>query len=132
MQALKTNGLPTGDPNRFEFVDRNFPVLGQGPVIGEYPIAPDGSFRIRIPANTPITWELVDGRGRVAVRERMFNMVRAGETRTCAGCHAAIDVKHNINMTAAAFQPGGAGFSDLRGLFEDYDTTVINNGEMGN
>lgn len=130
MQGLRTDGVPTGDPGRLEFDGRNFPVISQGPVIGEYPVASDGSFRIRIPADTPITWELVDGFGRVAVRERMFNMVRPGETRTCAGCHAAIDIKHNINLSAKAFKPNGEGFSDLRGLFEDFATALVDNVEQ--
>ena len=57
-------------------IDDVNPVMAEWNVIGEYPVAEDGSFRIRMPANTPVTWELVDGRGRVAVRERMFNIVR--------------------------------------------------------
>lgn len=132
MQALKTRGIPTGDPDRLEFNHGTFTPMAQGPVIGEYPVAADGSFRIRIPADTPITWELVDGKGRVAVRERMFNMVRPGETRTCAGCHARIDVKHNIDLSKSAFKPNGAGFSDLRGLFEDFVNTVVDNTEPTN
>ncbi|MCC7478690.1 PD40 domain-containing protein [bacterium] len=126
-QALKTRGIPTGDPDRLEFDHGNFTPMAEGPMIGEYPVAEDGSFRIRIPADTPITWELVDGRGRVAVRERMFNMVRPGETRTCAGCHARIDVKHNIDLSKSAFKPNGEGFSDLRGLFDDFVNTVVDN-----
>ena len=90
-------------------------------------LAPDGSFRIRIPANTPITWELVDGTGRVAVRERMFNSVQPGEVHTCAGCHGRIDIQNNIDLGRQAFKPTGPGFHDLRGLFEDFYGTVIDN-----
>ena len=127
IQVLKSYGVPNGDTDNPSFDHGNFPHMIEGPMIGEYPVAPDGSFRIRIPANTPITWELVDGTGRVAVRERMFNIVRPGEVRTCAGCHGRIDRSEPIPFSAQAFQDNGAGFHDLRGLFEDFETTVLDN-----
>ncbi|MCC7478694.1 PD40 domain-containing protein [bacterium] len=127
IQALKTRGIPTGVPGEFDFNDGTFGPLHDGPVIGEYPVAEDGSFRIRVPANLLLTWELVDGKGRVAVRERMYNMVRPGETATCAGCHPRIDVKHDLDLSRKAFQPGGEGFHDLRGLFQDFESTFIDN-----
>ncbi|MCB1221815.1 MAG: hypothetical protein H7A35_08485 [Planctomycetales bacterium] len=126
-QVRRVDGLPNGDPGDFSFGNHNFPLMGESNLIGEYPVAPDGSFRIRIPANTPITWELVDGTGRVAVRERMFNSVQPGEVHTCAGCHGRIDIQNNIDLGRQAFKPTGPGFHDLRGLFEDFYGTVIDN-----
>jgi hypothetical protein len=124
IQAFKQFGFPTAALQPGDLTHK-FPLLGNGKMLGEYPVAPDGSVRFRVPADVPVTWELVDGSGRVAVRERMFNTVRPGEVQTCKGCHGRTDKKHNINQGALAFDTEGDYFYDLTEDFDDFFTTVI-------
>ncbi len=59
--------------------------------LGTAPVHPDESFAVVVPADTPVTWELVDAGGNVVVRERFGTELRAGELRQCAGCHSPHD-----------------------------------------
>ena len=57
-------------------------------LIGFAPVYPDGSFRIKVPANTPISFATLDQDGRGFVVKRTHLYVRPGEEFTrCIGCH---------------------------------------------
>lgn len=57
-------------------------------LIGMAPVYPDGSFRIKIPANTPISFATLDEHGRGIVVKRTHLYVRPGEEfKNCVGCH---------------------------------------------
>ena len=72
-----------GEPNDFsanEFEKRA--------LIGFAPVDPDGSFRIKVPANTPISFATLDNQGRGFVVKRTHLYVRPGEEfDRCIGCH---------------------------------------------
>ncbi|MCF6287138.1 MAG: HEAT repeat domain-containing protein, partial [Candidatus Hydrogenedentes bacterium] len=55
--------------------------------LGTVPLAPDGSFAIEVPADTPIALQAVDAEGRSELNEMSWIYVRPGETRSCVGCH---------------------------------------------
>ena len=55
--------------------------------LGTVPLAPDGSFCIEVPADTPIALQAVDGEGRSELNEMSWIYVRPGERRSCVGCH---------------------------------------------
>ncbi len=55
--------------------------------LGTVPLAPDGSFFIEVPANTPIALQAVDAEGRSELNEMSWIYVRPGERRGCIGCH---------------------------------------------
>ncbi len=56
--------------------------------IGYAPVQPDGSFSIRVPADTPITFATLDAQGRGFVVKRTWLSVRPGEHfDKCVGCH---------------------------------------------
>jgi len=57
-------------------------------IVGYVPLEPDGSFRIRVPADTPIGLSVVDSNGMAFQVHTNWIQVRAGETRTCNGCHS--------------------------------------------
>ena len=57
-------------------------------IIGYTEIEPDGSFRIKVPADTPIALSVVDKEGRAFQTHTNWIQVRPGETRTCNGCHS--------------------------------------------
>jgi hypothetical protein len=60
---------------------------GSSDLLGETPLASDGSFYVEVPADRPIRLELVDAAGaRLRSEERWFWM-RPSEQRVCVGCH---------------------------------------------
>jgi len=79
-------------------------------LIGMAPVQPDGSFRIRVPANTPISFATLDDQGRGFVVKRTHLYVRPGEEfDRCVGCHEdrapGGPVATNPNPMAAAHPP---------------------------
>lgn len=66
------------------------PAYGMREIVGYVPVEPDGSVRVEVPANVPLTLQLVDRRGRnLAPPHRSWISVRPGEVRQCNGCHEA-------------------------------------------
>lgn len=57
-------------------------------IVGYAPIEPDGSFRVKVPADTPLGLSVVDASGRALQIHTNWLQVRPGETRTCNGCHS--------------------------------------------
>ena len=55
--------------------------------IGEVPVQADGSFTAEVPADVPLGFETLDAQGAMVRREEPFVWLRAGEKRTCVGCH---------------------------------------------
>ena len=55
--------------------------------LGTVPLAPDGSFFIEVPADTPVALQAVDAEGRSELNEMSWIYVRPGEQRGCVGCH---------------------------------------------
>src|SRR6267378_3789315 len=89
-------------------------------IIGTAPVFPDGSFRIKVPANTPISFATLDTLGRAFVNKRTHLYVRPGEEfDKCVGCHedrvaggpfptnpspmAALYPAHDLNIPKANF-----------------------------
>jgi len=90
-------------------------------LIGFAPVQSDGSFRIRVPANTPISFATLDAQGRGFVVKRTHLYVRPGERfENCIGCHedrapggpvptnpnpaAALMPAHDLNVAPAQWQ----------------------------
>jgi hypothetical protein len=92
-----------GEPNDFsgnEFEKRA--------LIGMAPVYSDGSFRIKVPANTPISFATLDQNGRGFVVKRTHLYVRPGEEfDKCVGCHedrrAGGPVPTNLSPMAALY-----------------------------
>ena len=57
-------------------------------ILGYAPIEPDGSFKLTVPADTPIGLAVVDAKGRAFQTHTNWIQVRPGERRTCDGCHS--------------------------------------------
>ncbi|HJM62324.1 MAG: HEAT repeat domain-containing protein [Roseibacillus sp.] len=55
--------------------------------LGTVPLAPDGSFFVEVPADTPLSLQAVDAEGRSELNEMSWISVRPGERRSCVGCH---------------------------------------------
>lgn len=56
-------------------------------IVGYTEIEPDGSVRMKVPANTPLAIAVVDSNGMAFQTHTNWLQVQAGETRTCDGCH---------------------------------------------
>ncbi len=78
-------------------------------LIGIAPVYPDGSFRIKLPANTPVSVATLDRQGRGFVVKRMHIYLRPGEHENrCIGCHVertATEHVTNPDPMAAHFPP---------------------------
>lgn len=79
-------------------------------IIGTAPVYSDGSFSIKVPANTPLSFATMDANGRGFVVKRTHLYVRPGETfQNCVGCHedrvAGGDSPTNPNPMAASHPP---------------------------
>lgn len=57
-------------------------------ILGYAPIEPDGSFKLRVPADVPLGLAVIDSKGRAFQTHTNWIQVRPGETRTCDGCHS--------------------------------------------
>jgi hypothetical protein len=68
---------------RVSALDNGLPV-----VIGQAPVARDGSFFVQVPSETPIRFELLDTAGKSVAAEKGWFWARRGEQRVCVGCHA--------------------------------------------
>ncbi len=82
----------------------------QQQILGYAPIEPDGSFRIQVPADTPIALAVVDAKGRGIQTHLNWIQVRPGEVRTCDGCHsprrgASLNSNEVANTMPAAVDP---------------------------
>ncbi|MFK5914263.1 MAG: hypothetical protein QM484_07795 [Woeseiaceae bacterium] len=61
---------------------------GMREIVGYAPIEPDGSVKIKVPANVPLTIGILDKDGRrISNRHQSWFQVKAGETLECVGCH---------------------------------------------
>jgi hypothetical protein len=66
---------------------RRLRVLGRDGLVGEVPLAADGSFYIELPGDVPVRFETVDGQGRLVRGPSAWLWVRPNEHRGCVGCH---------------------------------------------
>jgi hypothetical protein len=58
-----------------------------GRVLGEVPLAEDGSFFVAVPPDVPLVLDLVDDEGNVVAPTATPFWVRPNEVRGCVGCH---------------------------------------------
>lgn len=57
-------------------------------IIGYVPIEPDGSVVVQVPADVPITFNILDANAQsISPRHRVWWQFRAGEVVRCIGCH---------------------------------------------
>ncbi len=88
---------------------------GMREIIGYAPVEPDGSVKIKVPANVPLTLAILDKDGiRISPRHQSWFQVKPGETLECIGCHvhdtANLDNNkpHGRPDSASSFNQGAA------------------------
>jgi Tol biopolymer transport system component len=80
------------------------PPLPRTRVLGETDVEPDGSFNVRVPANTPVQLQLLDVDG-LALRTCAWIWVRNRESRGCIGCHEDAELTPENRMVDAVTEP---------------------------
>lgn len=71
---------------------------GMREIVGYAPIEPDGSVKIKVPANVALTIGILDKDGRrISNRHQSWFQVKAGETLECVGCHVHDTNNQNLN-----------------------------------
>jgi hypothetical protein len=74
-------------------------------ILGVAPVEPDGSFQIVVPAETPITFQLLD-QDYVALRtQRAWTWVMGNESRGCVGCHEDPERSPSNRLVTAITKP---------------------------
>lgn len=91
LRVERAVGIP--DPDLVALADTAFgPNVRQGmrEIVAYAPIEPDGSVRLKVPANVPLAVSVLDERGRrVSQRHQNWLQVQPGEEARCNGCHIA-------------------------------------------
>lgn len=97
---------------------------GMREIIGYAPIEPDGSVKVKIPANVPLAISVLDANARrISARHENWIQVMPGETLACNGCHdrattasyhGRADEPPALNTGAAI---GGAPFPNTEATF---------------
>ena len=94
LRLLKAVSIPDNDVLNFD--NSAFGRSGQQSmreILGYVPIEPDGSVKVKVPADVAFTLSVVDADGRrIGGRHQNWLQLRPGEQRECSGCHSADSV----------------------------------------
>jgi hypothetical protein len=96
---------------------------GMREVIGYAPIEPDGSVRVKVPANVALALSVLDGNARrTSARHQNWIQVMPGQELTCNGCHVpASNLSHgrsdSFNAAYAGAPSTGVAFPGSVGAF---------------
>jgi len=82
-------------------------------IVGYAPVEPDGSVKVRVPANLPLALEVLDAEGRrIGPSHLNWFQVQPGDTLTCNGCHthdtggSIPEIHGRADATAPSINPG--------------------------
>ena len=95
VRFVKPVGIPDpDDPNLVDPPDLDNDAFGpqrnrgMREIVGYAPVEPDGSVKVKVPANIPLAVEVLDGEGRrIGPRHDNWFQLQPGDTLTCVGCH---------------------------------------------
>jgi len=73
-------------------------------VLGTVPVEADGSAVFRVPANTPISIQPLDGEGKALQLMRSWFTAMPGEVLSCVGCHERQNMTPSVAQNTAAYQ----------------------------
>lgn len=79
-------------------------------IIGDVPVAADGSAHFKVPVDTPVYFQLLDENHMELRRMRSFISFQPGEQRACVGCHesreaAPTDTPMSLALLQEPFEP---------------------------
>lgn len=100
-------GIPDRGRSGSRIELRRFTATNHGPrrLLGVAPVEDDGSFQVRVPAETPITFQLL-GEDFMALRtQEAWTWVIGNENRGCIGCHEDRELSPPNRMVDAVIKP---------------------------
>jgi Tol biopolymer transport system component len=74
-------------------------------ILGTAPVEPDGSFHIRVPAKTPLAFQLLDKQEKVITSQHSWAWVMPRESRGCIGCHENRELAPPNQLPQAIIKP---------------------------
>lgn len=80
-------------------------TFGGRRLLGIAPVEPDGSFHIRVPAETPVTFQLLDEDYVARRTQKAWTWVMGNENRGCIGCHEDPELSPPNKMVDAIIKP---------------------------
>ncbi len=84
-------------------------------ILGDATVHEDGSVYFRLPARTPVYFQLLDEQGQMVQTMRSWTTLQPGETASCVGCH---EHKNSVPLAAiAASQALRAGAQELQEFY---------------
>ncbi|MFW6162873.1 MAG: beta-propeller fold lactonase family protein [Planctomycetota bacterium] len=108
MRAVRVlEGLPArGESPRSRQINK----VGDMPLnaeisLGEFPVFPDGSFAVEVPAGRPLVFQALDENGMSLTFHKSWVHVMPGERRLCMGCHEHRDHAPMNHMPLALQHP---------------------------
>ncbi|WP_052417626.1 HzsA-related protein [Cellvibrio mixtus] len=133
LRLIKAVSMPDNDTLNFQ--GTAFGVSGNvmREILGYAPVEPDGSVKVKVPADVAFTIEVLDANGRrIGAVHNNWLQLRPGEVRECNGCHNnQNDVAHGrSDAEATALNKGAAtsGVSFLNTLrFDALGTPITPN-----
>ncbi len=106
-------------------------AFGMREILGYAPVEPDGSVRVKVPADVAFALTVLDANGRrIGPRHNHWLQLRAGQELTCNGCHDPdrpdSHGRSNLFAAANAGAPGtGVPFPNTNpALFADFGETM--------
>jgi hypothetical protein len=103
-------------------------------IVGYAPIEPDGSVAVKVPADIPLTFNILDGNGqRISPRHNVWWQLREGEKLSCSGCHAPTsEVSHGrLDSRPPEVNPGAVTASGMRWAFPISQPLLMTGTAMG-
>jgi len=80
------------------------PPLVQRRILGDIPVEKDGSFHIKVPADTPVLLQTLDSEG-LALRTCGWIWAKNHEPRGCIGCHEDNELTPENRLVSAVTKP---------------------------
>ena len=91
LRIIKAVGIPdrtVADVNGADFGVSTGQLMRE--IVGYIPIEPDGSVKVKVPAEVPLTLSILDADGRrITARHQNWLQLKPGESVTCNGCHSS-------------------------------------------
>jgi hypothetical protein len=117
LRIVKAVGIPDNDTKMLQgtaFGASRGQLMRE--IIGYVPVQPDGSVKVKVPADVPLAISVLDKNGRrIGARHQNWFQVRAGETLSCNGCH----------VNASGTPHGQSAESTSRGLASIYPGSLV-------
>ncbi len=80
---------------------------GMKEIIGYVPIEPDGSVKVKLPADMALSFSIVNAQGiRTNTVHRNWLQLRPGEARECQGCHSTDSATHTADSEVVEIPHG--------------------------